>query len=222
MPTEERAAYFDALNGAMARLHTIDYEAIGLSGYGKPGNYFERQIARWSRQYLQDDDAGRYDDMDRLIQWLPENIPQGDESSIVHGDFRCDNVIFHRTEPRILAVLDWELSTLGHPLGDFSYHAMMYRMPPSIVAGLGGIDLAPLGIPSEAEYVRTYCERTGRKGIASYEFYIAFNFFRLAAIIHGIKGRIARGTAASATAKDRVAAIPVLAKLAREATEACN
>ena len=222
VPTEERAAYFDALNGAMARLHTIDYEAIGLSGYGKPGNYFERQIARWSRQYLQDDDAGRYDDMDRLIQWLPENIPQGDESSIVHGDFRCDNVIFHRTEPRILAVLDWELSTLGHPLGDFSYHAMMYRMPPSIVAGLGGIDLAPLGIPSEAEYVRTYCERTGRKGIASYEFYIAFNFFRLAAIIHGIKGRIARGTAASATAKDRVAAIPVLAKLAREATEACN
>lgn len=217
----ERAAYFDAMNATIACLHTIDYEAIGLADYGKPGNYFERQIARWSRQYLEDEDAGRDPYMDRLIEWLPDNIPAGDESTIVHGDFRCDNLVFHLTEPRVLAVLDWELSTLGHPLADFAYHAMMYRMPPQIVAGLGGIDIAPLGIPSEAEYIQAYCQRTCRDGIPAYEFYIAFNFFRLAAIVHGIKGRVIRGTASSASAKKRVAAIPVLARLGCEATEAC-
>lgn len=219
---EQRAAYFDAMNAVIAELHCLDYQSIGLGDYGKPGNYFQRQIDRWSKQYLDDVDAGRDPDMDKLIEWLPSNIPDGDESAIVHGDFRCDNLIFHPTEPRVLAVLDWELSTLGHPLADFAYHAMMYRMPPHIVAGLGGTDIRELGIPSEAEYVQSYCKRTGRDDIPGYDFYIAFNFFRLAAIFHGIKGRLIRGTAASKNARDRVAAMPKVIALAREVMEACD
>ncbi len=219
----ERAAYFDAMNAAMAALHRINPAAVGLGDYGRPGNYFERQIARWSKQYLEDADAGRDPDMDRLVAWLPANIPAGDETSIMHGDFRCDNLIFHPTEPRVLAVLDWELSTLGHPLADFAYHAMMFRMPPDIVAGLGGADLAALGIPSEAGYLTDYCARLGRPVIskADYDFYIAFNFFRIAAIFHGIKGRVMRGTAASAHATERAASFPRLSALARESMEAC-
>ena len=222
VPREQRAAYFDAMNAAIARLHSVDYQAIGLGDYGKPGNYFARQIARWSRQYLEDTDAGRNDDMDRLIAWLPEHVPDGDETAIVHGDFRCDNMIFHPTEPKILAVLDWELSTLGHPLADFTYHAMMYRMPPDIVAGLGTADIAALGLPSEAQYAADYAARTGRDGIDHYDYYIAFNFFRLAAIFHGIKGRAIRGTAASAHATERAKQFPTLARLAREAMETCR
>ena len=222
VPREQRAAYFDAMNAAIARLHSVDYKAIGLEDYGKPGNYFARQIARWSRQYLEDTDAGRNDDMDRLIAWLPEHVPDGDETAIVHGDFRCDNMIFHPTEPQILAVLDWELSTLGHPLADFTYHAMMYRMPPDIVAGLGTADIAALGLPSEAQYAADYAARTGRAGIDHYDYYIAFNFFRLAAIFHGIKGRAIRGTAASAHATERAKQFPTLARLAREAMETCR
>ncbi|RVQ64532.1 phosphotransferase family protein, partial [Croceicoccus ponticola] len=179
---EDRPAYFDAMNATMAALHQVDYEAVGLGDYGKPGNYFARQIGRWSKQYLADEEAGRNEDMDRLVAWLPEHIPAGDETSVVHGDFRCDNMIFHPTEPRVLAVLDWELSTLGHPLADFAYHAMMYRMPPDIVAGLEGADLAALNIPSEAEYVAAYCRRMGRDSIPGWDFYVAFQFFRLAAI----------------------------------------
>ena len=218
----KRAVYFDAMNATIAALHGIDPIAIGLGDYGRPGNYFARQIARWSGQYLDDADAGRNEDMDALVAWLPEHIPAGDESRIVHGDFRCDNLIFHPSEPRILAVLDWELSTLGHPLADFAYHAMMYRMPPDIVAGLGGADVAGLGLPSEADYLAAYCARTGRDGIADYEFYIAFNFFRLAAIFHGIKGRVIRGNASSAHARERAESFPRLARLAREAMEACR
>lgn len=210
----ERPAYFDAMNGALAQLHSYDPVAIGLGDYGRPGNYFERQIARWSAQYLDDAAAGRDPNLDRLVEWLPAHIPTGDETSVVHGDFRCDNMIFHPSEPRVVAVLDWELSTLGHPLADFAYHAMMYRMPPHIVAGLGGADLAALNIPCEADYVASYCRRTGRDGIPAYDFYIAFNFFRLAAIFHGIKGRVIRGTAASARAKGRAAILPELAALA--------
>ncbi|KTT96765.1 aminoglycoside phosphotransferase [Sphingomonas yabuuchiae] len=218
----ERPAYFDAMNATIAALHGIDPIAVGLGDYGRPGNYFARQIARWSGQYLDDADAGRNEDMDALVAWLPEHIPAGDESRIVHGDFRCDNLIFHPIEPRILAVLDWELSTLGHPLADFAYHAMMYRMPPDIVAGLGGADVAALGLPSERDYIAAYCARTGRDGITDYEFYIAFNFFRIAAIFHGIKGRVIRGNASSAHARERAASFPRLARLAREAMEACR
>ena len=200
-PRSERAAYFDAMNATMAQLHNLDHEAIGLADFGKPGNYFARQIGRWSKQYLEDKEAGRLPEMDRLVEWLPANIPAGDETCVVHGDYRCDNMIFHPTEPKVLAVLDWELSTLGHPLADFTYHLMMYRLPPSETAGLVGRDLAALGIPSEEEYVAAYCRRTGRDGIPHLDFYLAYNMFRLAAILHGIRGRLARGTAASAHAK---------------------
>lgn len=222
VPSSERASYFNAMNATLAALHTVDHEAVGLGDYGRPGNYFARQIARWTKQYLEDGDAGRDPDMDALVEWLPANIPEGDETCLVHGDFRCDNMIFHPTEPRILAVLDWELSTLGHPLADFAYHAIMYRMPPDIVAGLGGADIAALGIPTEQEYVAAYCTRTGRQSMPDYDFYVAFNFFRLAAIFHGIKGRMIRGTAASAHARERAANFPRLARLAREAMEACQ
>lgn len=219
---EERPAYFDAMNATLAALHQVDYAAIGLGDFGKPGNYFSRQIARWSKQYLQDTDAGRDANMDSLLQWLPENIPADDQTCIAHGDFRCDNMIFHPTEPRILAVLDWELSTLGHPLADFAYHAIMYRMPPNIVAGLQGIDLKAMNIPTESQYLAAYCARTGRASIAAYDFYIAFNFFRLAAIFHGIKGRVLRQTATSAHAKERAASFPILARLACDSMEACQ
>ena len=210
----ERPAYFDAMNTTLAQLHQLDYAALSLAEYGKPGNYFERQIARWSRQYIEDIDAGRDANMDRLIEWLPAHIPPGDETSLVHGDFRCDNMIFHPSEPRVLAVLDWELSTLGHPLADFAYHALMYRMPPHIVAGLAGANLAGLSIPSESDYLDAYCRRTGRESLPAYEFHLAFNFFRLAAIFHGIIGRAIRGTAVSAQARDRAAAFSQLAALA--------
>lgn len=219
----ERPAYFDAMNAAMAQLHGIDPAAAGLDDYGKPGNYFERQIGRWSKQYLGDSEAGRVAAMDRLVEWLPANIPEdGGEARIIHGDFRCDNMIFHASEPRVLAVLDWELSTLGHPLADFSYHLMMYRMPVGISTGLAGLDLAALNIPSEAEYVDAYCRRTGRGTIPDLDFYLAFNMFRLAAIIHGIKGRVARGTAASAHAEKMAASLEDLAALAWQQAQAAG
>lgn len=212
-----RAAYFDAMNAAIAALHKIDPEAIGLGDYGRPGNYFERQIGRWSKQYVEDEEAGRVSSMDRLVEWLPRNIPRDEgEARIIHGDYRCDNMIFHPEEPQVLAILDWELSTLGHPLADFSYHLMMYRMPAEVTTGLAGLDLQQLNIPSEEDYVRAYCDRTGREGIPHLDFYIAFNMFRLAAIVHGIKGRIARGTAASAHADKMAASLGPLADLAWE------
>jgi aminoglycoside phosphotransferase (APT) family kinase protein len=210
----ERPAYFDAMNATIANLHLLDPQAIGLEDYGRGGNYFARQIARWSRQYLEDEAAGRDVNMDRLIEWLPANIPPGEQTRIVHGDFRADNLIFHATEPRIIAVLDWELSTLGHPLADFTYHLMMYRLPPRIIGGFKGSDLEALAIPSEAAYVAAYCRRTGRDGIANLDFYIAFNMFRFAAILHGIKGRIARGTAASVHAQSMADNVGPLAALA--------
>lgn len=211
----ERPAYFDAMNAAIAALHRIDPEAAGLGDFGKPGNYFARQIARWSKQYQEDVEAGRVAAMDRLVDWLPQNIPADeDRARVIHGDFRCDNMIFHATEPRILAVLDWELSTLGHPLADFSYHLMMYRMPAGITTGLAGLDLEALNIPSEEDYVAAYCRRTGRDGIPGLDFYMAFNLFRLAGIVHGIKGRVVRGTASSAHAGTMAASLEPLADLA--------
>jgi len=215
----DRALYFDAMNTTIAALHRIEPDAVGLGDFGRRGNYFARQIARWSAQYRDDAEAGRDPDMDALVAWLPDNIPDDDESRIVHGDFRCDNMIFHPTEPRVLAVLDWELSTLGHPLSDFAYHALMYRMPPDIVAGLAGVDLARLRIPSEQDYVAAYCAKTGRSGIPDYSFYITFNLFRLAAIFHGIKGRVIRGTASSLHARERAANFPRLARLGHAAMQ---
>lgn len=219
---EDRPAYFDAMNATIAQLHQVDYAAIGLGDFGKPGNYFARQIGRWSRQYISDEAAGRNTDMDRLAAWLPDNIPQGDETTLVHGDFRCDNMIFHPTEPKVVAVLDWELSTLGHPVADFAYHTLMYRMPPDIVAGLEGVDIAALNIPTEAEYVTAYCRRMNRKQIPNWDFYVAFQLFRLAAIFHGIKGRVIRGTASNAQARERAEAFARVAFLAMQAMEMCT
>ena len=212
-PTERRR-YVDAMNETIARLHVTDFSAIGLADYGRTGNYFARQIARWSKQYLDDELAGRDPHMYQLIRWLPENIPSGDETSIVHGDFRCDNMIFHPSEPRVLAVLDWELSTLGHPLADFTYHTMVFRLPPTIMSGLSAENLASWDLPSEAECIEAYCRRTGRKGIENYEFYVAFNMFRLAAILHGIKGRLLRGNASSANARQMAENVGPLARVA--------
>jgi aminoglycoside phosphotransferase (APT) family kinase protein len=217
---DDRPHYFEAMNTTLAKLHSVDFNGVGLGDYGRSGNYFSRQIGRWTKQYLEDSDAGRDPNMDKLIEWLPGAIPdEGDVTALVHGDFRCDNMIFHPTEPRVLAVLDWELSTLGHPGADFAYHAMMYRMPPHIVAGLRGADLAALNIPSEQDYLDSYCGRAGRKTMPHYQFYLAFNFFRMAAIFHGIKGRCIRGTAASAQARDRAAVFPELAQIAWEQAE---
>jgi aminoglycoside phosphotransferase (APT) family kinase protein len=209
-----RSAHFDAMNSVIAQLHLTDHDAIGLSNYGRQGNYLARQIARWTKQYVEDSDAGRDPNMEKLILWLPNHIPRDDETTLVHGDFRVDNLVFHPGEPRIVAILDWELSTLGHPLADFAYHAMMYHMPPNIVAGLEGADIGALGIPSEADYIRDYCRRTGRPSIDHYEFYLAFNFFRLAAIHHGIMGRVMRGTASSAYARERALNFAPLAQCA--------
>ena len=201
MSPPERTAIFDEMNRVIASLHSVDYAAVGLSDYGRPGNYIARQVARWSKQYRASE-TEVIEAMDNLIAWLPEHVPAGDETRIVHGDFRLDNVIFHPVEPRILAVLDWELSTLGHPLVDFAYHCMTWRLSPGQFRGLVGIDFIGLGIPSEADYVAAYCRRTGRGEIAAkdWEYYLAFNMFRLAAIIQGIMARALQGNASSAEA----------------------
>lgn len=212
---EQRTAIYDNVNATIAKLHSIDYVAAGLGDYGKPGNYFARQISRWSKQYYASE-TQKIPEMDRLIEWLPENIPADDSSSIVHGDFRLDNMIVHPTEPRVIAVLDWELSTIGHPLGDFTYHLMSWQMPPLGVgsSGLKDKDLASLGIPTEDEYVAMYCERTGRSGIENRDFYAAYNFFRIAAILQGIAGRVRDGTAASEHAKQSARSVQPLAEIA--------
>ena len=197
----DRAAIYDDMNRVIAALHKVDFAAIGLSDYGKPGNYFARQIGRWSRQY-QASETGKIEAMDNLIAWLPANIPGGEETAVVHGDYRLDNLIFHPAEPRILAILDWELSTLGHPLADFSYHCMSWHIPPGHFRGIAGLDLASLGIPSEKEYMAAYCRRTGRAGIGHWDFYLAYNLFRLAAILQGIMKRALEGIASSQRALD--------------------
>jgi aminoglycoside phosphotransferase (APT) family kinase protein len=199
MTNAQRREMFDELNRVIAALHQVDYQKVGLAEYGKPGNYIERQINRWIKQYRASE-TERIEAMESLIEWLPRNIPAGDETTIVHGDYRMDNVIFHPTEPRILAVLDWELSTLGHPLADFAYHCMYWRLTAGEFRGIGGVDLAALGIPTEEQYVEMYCQRTGRSHIPHWDFYLAYNMFRLAGILQGIMGRVKDGTAASAHA----------------------
>jgi len=195
----ERAAVYDEMNRVMAALHRIDYTKVGLADYGKPGNYIERQLSRWIKQYRASE-TERIEAMENLMEWLPKNIPEGDETTIVHGDYRIDNAIFHATEPRMLAVLDWELSTLGHPLADFAYHCMYWRLQPGEFRGIAGLDHKALGIPTEEAYVEAYCRRTGRSHIPHFDFYLAYNMFRLAAILQGIMGRVVDGTASSAHA----------------------
>ena len=212
---DERAAHFDAMNATIARLHALDPAAIGLGDYGRPAAFVERQVARWSKQYLADADAGRLPQMDALVDWLGTHLPPDrGEARIVHGDFRCDNMIFAPAEPRIVAVLDWELSTLGDPLADFVYHLLMYRMPAGLFTGLAGLDLAALGIPTEPDYVAAYCRRTGRDHVPDLDYLMVFVMFRLAGILHGIKGRLARGNASSAHAAAMVAQLEPLADLA--------
>ncbi|WP_248320036.1 phosphotransferase [Caballeronia sp. Sq4a] len=205
MTPAERASIYDETNRVIAALHTVDVEAAGLTGYGKPGNYFERQIGRWSKQYVASQ-TEKIDAMDRLIDWLPQHVPSSAAAaakvSVVHGDFRLDNLIFHPSEPRVLAVLDWELSTLGDPLADFAYHCMAWHVDPSQFRGIAGLDWTALGIPDEAAYVARYCERTGLNIEGDWNFYLAYNMFRIAAILQGIMKRVVDGTAASAQAID--------------------
>jgi aminoglycoside phosphotransferase (APT) family kinase protein len=214
MSKAERAAVWDELNRVIAWLHSIDYRDVGLESFGKPGNYIERQVARWTKQYRASE-TERIEAMDSLIAWLPKNIPPETATTVVHGDFRLDNAIYHPSEPRILAVLDWELSTLGDPLADFAYHCMSWHIPPGQFRGIAGLDLAALGIPSEAEYVARYCERTGRREIdsAHWDFYMAYNLFRIAAILQGIRKRVVDGTAASAHAQEAGARARPMAEL---------
>jgi len=203
MTARQRFEIWDELNRVIALLHTLDYRELGLESFGKPGNYIERQVGRWSKQY-QASETEPMEAMNNLIAWLPKNIPPETETTVVHGDYRLDNVIFHPSEPKILAVLDWELSTLGDPLADFAYHCMSWHIPPGQFRGIAGLDLAQLGIPTEAEYVRRYCERTKRAAIdpSHWDFYLAYNLFRIAAILQGIMKRVVDGTAASAHARD--------------------
>ena len=209
----ERRAIYEAKIGTVAALHNTDYAAIGLGDYGKAGNYFARQIDRWSKQYKLSE-TENIDEMNRLIEWLPKTIPPGERTSIVHGDYRLDNLILHETEPRVIAVLDWELSTLGDPLGDFTYYLMSWVMPSDGRAGLGGMDLKPLGIPTLEEVVALYCEHTGRDGIPELDWYFSYNAFRLAGILQGIAGRVRDGTAASAHAAQMIQRIRPLAAAA--------
>jgi aminoglycoside phosphotransferase (APT) family kinase protein len=212
MSREERGAVYDEMNRVIATLHGIDCAAVGLGDFGKPGNYFARQIARWSKQYRASE-TEPIDAMDRLIEWLPVHVPPDDETALVHGDFRMDNLIFHPSEPRILAVLDWELSTLGHPLADFSYHCMSWHIPPGNFRGIAGLDLGALGIPHEADYIRSYCARCGRGPIGDWNFYLAYNLFRIAAILQGVARRALDGTASSAQAHDAGSRARPLAEL---------
>jgi aminoglycoside phosphotransferase (APT) family kinase protein len=203
MSRAQRAAIWDELNDVIAKLHLVDYRAVGLEGFGKPGNYIERQVGRWTKQYLASE-TERVEAMNSLIEWLPKNIPPETGTTVVHGDFRLDNAIFHPTEAKILAVLDWELSTLGDPLADFAYHCMSWHIPPGAFRGIAGMDFEALGIPDEQTYVRAYCKRTRRSGIdpSHWDFYIAYNLFRISAILQGILKRVVDGTAASAHARD--------------------
>lgn len=221
MTSAQRGDIYNEMNRVVAALHKVKFTERGLADYGKPGNYFERQIGRWSKQYAASI-TQPIAEMNSLMQWLPANIPASarDDSmvSVVHGDFRLDNLLFHPTEPRVLAVLDWELSTLGHPLADFSYHCMAWHIPPGAFRGIGGLDVVSLGIPTESDYIRLYCERTGLTTPEAlkvdWNFYMAYNLFRIAAILQGIAKRVEAGTASSAQAVSSAAGAPLLARMA--------
>lgn len=213
MTPVDRAQVYRQMNDAIAQLHRVDPQAVGLADFGKAGNYFARQIRRWSQQYLENH-TDRIPSLEHLIEWLPTRVPEDNLVSIVHGDYRLDNVMLHASEPRVIAVLDWELSTLGHPLADFSYHCMSWHIPPSLWRGIGGLDLNALGIPSESEYVDQYVKTTGYEGVqAHWDFYLAYNFFRIAAILYGIGERAKQGTAAAADAVEMAAKAEPLADI---------
>jgi aminoglycoside phosphotransferase (APT) family kinase protein len=215
----ERTAMYAEMNRVLATLHQIDIEAAGLGDFGKPGNYFERQYDRWSGQYRASE-MRRIDAMEALMSWLGDNLPDDDgRVSLVHGDYRLDNMIFDATEPKVVALLDWELSTLGHPFADVAYQCMQLRMPAGVgsISGLRGKNLGELGIPTEAEYVASYCERTGIDGIDNLAYYVAFSFFRLAAIVQGVAKRAADGNASNKKAAEMGKFVEPMAEMALEA-----
>lgn len=197
-----RAAIYDAMNATLAALHTVDVARAGLSDYGRPAGYYGRQVKRWTEQYRVTQ-TGSVEEMERLIEWLPQHLPPDFGVSIVHGDYRLENLILHPTEPKVLAVLDWELSTLGDPLGDLAYNCFPWHLPPRVFHGLKGTPFTASGIPSEADYLAAYCRRTGRAGIDDWHFYVAFALFRLAAILQGVLKRALNGNASSPDAKER-------------------
>ena len=222
----QRTAVYDEMNRVVAALHGVDWRAVGLADYGRPGAFFERQIARWTRQYQATvEGPGGVEAipaMERLIEWLPANVPAGDETCLFHGDLRIDNMIFHPSEPRVLALLDWELSTLGHPLADFAYHALPWRLGAQQFRGMAGADFAALGIPGERAYLDAYCRRVGRAPVdpSHWEFYLAYAMFRLAAILQGILKRSHDGTASSAEARETGARAKPIAEAAWRQVEA--
>jgi aminoglycoside phosphotransferase (APT) family kinase protein len=216
----ERSAIYDEMSRVLAALHKVDIEKVGLGDFGKPGSYFERQYDRWSSQYRASE-LRQIDAMESLMDWLGENLPDDDgRVSLVHGDYRLDNMIFSATEPRVIALLDWELSTLGHPYADVGYQCMQLRMPAQIgsISGLRGKDLGELGIPTEEEYVAGYCERMGIDGIENFGFYVAFSFFRLAAIVQGVAKRAVDGNASNINAAQLGEYVEPMAELALETT----
>jgi len=201
MAPPERTAIYHEMNRVIAALHGVDHASVGLSDFGRAGNYFARQVTRWTRQY-RDSATEHIPAMEALMDWLPQRIPPGDETSIVHGDYRLDNLVFHPTEPRVIGVLDWELATLGHPMADFAYHCMAWHIPADLWRGIGGLDLRALGIPEEADYVRRYAAATGAQGLEHWHFYLAFNLFRIAAILQGIAKRALDGSASASDAAE--------------------
>lgn len=217
MSPEQRAAIYSEMNRVLATLHSVDIEAAGLSDYGKPGNYFERQLGRWSKQYRASE-TETIANMEALLEWLPANMPADDgRVGLAHGDFRLDNMMFQHDEPKVLALVDWELSTLGHPYADLAYQCMQLRLShEGPIPGLGGIDRQQLGIPSEQEYVAEYCKRRGLDGIPNWNFYLVFSFFRLAAILQGVKKRALDGNASSEKALQMGAMVQPLSELAIE------
>jgi len=194
LPASERHVIYEQMNNTIAAIHRLDYTSLGLESFGKPGNYFSRQVTRWSRQ-VREANIPIPNSLNKLMDWLPENIPNEDETSLIHGDFRMDNLIFHKTEPRVIGVLDWELSTLGNPLADFAYQCMAWRIAPSLWRGIQGVDLMGLGIPSEAEYIALYEKKIGRPIAEHWPFLMAYNLFRISAILHGISKRAIDGNA---------------------------
>lgn len=196
---DERAAMYDDMNRVLAALHRVDWRAVGLGDFGRPDQYAARQINRWSRQY-REAKVIELASMDRLLEWLPAHLPAQDEAAIAHGDFRVGNLIYHPTEPRVVAVLDWELSTIGHPFADLAYNCLGYRLPPLNGRGFGDANLSELGIPSEKDYLARYCERTGRASIPHWDFYVVLSLFRTAAILVGVHRRAIQGNAADARA----------------------
>jgi aminoglycoside phosphotransferase (APT) family kinase protein len=221
MSPAERGAIYDSMNAGLAKLHAVDVVAVGLADYGKPGNYFARQLQRWGEQYRASETTA-HDEMDRLIVWLGANVPADDgRGALVHGDWRIDNMIFAKASAELLAVLDWELSTLGHPFADLAYQCMQWRLPNTGESrGLAGLDRTALGIPNEADYVALYCERTGIAGVPDWAFLLAFSFFRVAAIVQGVYKRSLDGNASNPErARKMGEAVPLMARLATEIIE---